>query len=798
MDDDESDFDLHIQWLELMDKRIMDSQKELPRYPLLSLNFLQPVQLLEVDYSLPESLTIDDLTTSMPYAILVNAFKPFESQPEKQNEYFDIILSTLEDLEVEIPSEINANTLKQKDIKTHSDFCLILEEYVISKSIPLQVITNDILKLPRSFYILQHHPRDLDQAISIWLSKFPTSQIIPEITNFENDIMSGQHAAFCLARCFPNKIPKSQVEVGPMLPEESSKVNWDLIKNAADEITLFILNHRPHTRTLFRIFVADVFHATRNDVRNFSQPPLDNIPINEPEQIEMPQQIPTSTQNPQMISREAPQPVQNQPNSQQFQNPIPPPQKNYIPPMNPNPMPQMPPYGGNYSQSYPHRHHSRHRRRNDYSSYGEYSSAEPKHHKRNSTTREIYKEKIIYQPMPQQTQIITKSRDSDNDFARFTEEATRFANSARDLAAILNSMKNDSQQQRTQTQQPSYQYPTYLYPLFTYYFNPQQKTNKEEDNFDGKITDEDISKIQDALQEFLGLPLSRQTKNRLKECLLSRYDDPRRADFIATLLDDTLQGLQQDSDNNFKNLIAASDNLFRGNNHLRDTAAGESSNYLEIADSSTPESDYLYSYSSSDSSVSTKDKEIQKVELSDRNVEAIISCSDQITQSDALPLSKTGTNELFNKIDNSSIPERGTISVRNIKFEPTYDDVMREKLSAHISNFKEFSKMLEEVFLPGENFKKMRRSILSDVCRISTDRALMLITSDMKRYKGAYYLSNDSGCVCKQSGKGPELIHLEDIAKSFNYEIGSQTFNKTSIDSCDAFCLRKFLEPQVW
>ncbi|EAY00121.1 hypothetical protein TVAG_471040 [Trichomonas vaginalis G3] len=807
MNDSDKDIDLHLKWIHLMINRILDSQNEIPRYPLLSLNFLQPVNVLNIDAKFENELTIQDLTSSIPYAIIVYAFNPFDLTEISNNDYFPIILSTLTDLDCTIPSEITSQTLKENDISIHSQFCLILEDYVVRKSIPLEVITNDILRFPRSFYILQHRPHDLDEAIGIWLSKFPTSHIIPDINNFEEDIMSGQHAAFCLARCFPTKIPKSQVEVGPMLPEQSSQHNWELIQNASNEIPLFVLTKRPTSRILLRVFAADVFYATRNDVRNFAQPPSDPLPNEPPEQIEVPPEAAQSRPPPKIIQRDPPQPTNqsSQPPSVPVDRSIPPmdyPAVNEIPPQqnyNYNP-PQN--SGGN-----PHRHRHRHR----YSDYSSYSSSEPprKHHRpqNNSTTREIYKEKIIYKPFREH--VTQPQRSSYDDAAMFVDGASKFANAASELAKMITTMKNDENKQVTnqQPQFPSPQ-PTFFPPTFPLFNYLPQNTEfpHEEDNYDGEINDTDLDIVEETLREFVQLPISQQTQERLSKMLKSKYgnDKSKRAEFVSILLNDTLAGIELNNESPAKTLVNAANMIYNQENGRKEVSIQlNESTYSEMADSSTSDttSDYTLlptKTSSSSSTESSISEIIEQVQLSDQIIDATTKLTDQITQSNPLILEKTDTKELFSN-SCSDKPEKMKISVKSFTFEPSYDEIMRKQRAANIKNYTIFERALEDLFLPGDNHLGHRKFILNEASTIPSDRVIILISSDKKRYKGAYFRGLDNeNCVVKHCGKGPQMINTADIGRSLNYDVGSMNFSKSNIDDADAFYLKKFLEPQGW
>jgi hypothetical protein len=66
----------------------------------------------------------------------------------------------------------------------------------------------------------------LEDAISLWLSKFPCSHTLPEITSLRDEILLGEHIAFSLSRIFPTRIPKDLIRVGRDLTSLMIDQNW--------------------------------------------------------------------------------------------------------------------------------------------------------------------------------------------------------------------------------------------------------------------------------------------------------------------------------------------------------------------------------------------------------------------------------------------------------------------------------------------------------------------------------------------------------------------------------------------
>lgn len=272
------DFDAHIHWLDIVVKRLLCNNKENMR-PLLCLSFINPKQTVYHEYKIiSDNLSIDDLSTGFPYAILVNSIKPIEPSISEPNKLFEIVLLTLKSLGYNPSNTCDIQNLTTRSISDHVELCKIIEWAIVDRCLSIQMLCDDIKRLPRSFYILDHQPNLLEDAVSLWLSKFPMSHTLPMIKDFKTDIFQGQHIAFSLSRVYPKRILKDLINVGSELTDSMITQNWEYAKPVMDELDVFVPPFRqflsPH---ILLLFFADIFYATRSGAKKFVRldpPPL--------------------------------------------------------------------------------------------------------------------------------------------------------------------------------------------------------------------------------------------------------------------------------------------------------------------------------------------------------------------------------------------------------------------------------------------------------------------------------------------------------------------------------------------
>lgn len=261
------EYDIHIHWLEMAVNRLICQHKENEKIPLLSLNFAEKCSLFDPSFSFQDHLTQRDLVTGIPFAIVLNTVKTISQTTEN---LFSSILSTLSSLGYIPGGECTPQSLASGSKQAQVELMKLIEWAVIDKSLSIDAISSDLKRLPRSFFVLNDKPSMLDDAISLWLSKFPCSHTLPQVTDLATEIMQFQHIAFALSRQFPKRIPKDEINVGPELTDLMITKNWDLVMPVLTELNAFVPpRQRIECEHLLRLFFADVFYATRPGAKKF-------------------------------------------------------------------------------------------------------------------------------------------------------------------------------------------------------------------------------------------------------------------------------------------------------------------------------------------------------------------------------------------------------------------------------------------------------------------------------------------------------------------------------------------------
>ena len=279
------EFEEHQQLIQLFVNRISHFKTDGEKYPLLCLDFFKPFNE-NLPFNLPDTISIDDLKTAKPYALILSAISQFSPGNEQNPKIlFSKILDFLAKLGYRAASECTDDGLIEGNQSHHVALSLLLEWLIIDKSLTIDFLCQDLKRLPRSFYIFKDRPQFLIDAVALWLSKFPSMQTLPEIKNLEEELMNGQHVAAVLSRVFPNKIQKDKIKVGANLTQNDIESNWKLIQNVADDLKFFIPPRRKISQQLVLIFVADIFSATRPAAKKFikldKEKPIELLPMPE-------------------------------------------------------------------------------------------------------------------------------------------------------------------------------------------------------------------------------------------------------------------------------------------------------------------------------------------------------------------------------------------------------------------------------------------------------------------------------------------------------------------------------------
>ncbi|OHT03235.1 hypothetical protein TRFO_29422 [Tritrichomonas foetus] len=278
------DFDVHLQWLSIAVRRVCSFEKENQK-PLLSLSFNNKCPIYDESINFPDILTVNDLSTGLPYVFILNLLKTLPNGIDSTNpqKAFKVVLSTLAELGYKPSGKCEIDNLCNQSISDHVELAKLIEWAVVDRTLSIQMLCDDLKRLPRSFFILEQRPDLLEDAIKLWLSKFPCSYTLPDIKNLDEEIFQGQHIAFSLARVYPKRILKDVIDVGPDLTDLMITHNWELALSVLEELMAFIPPKRqfqsPH---IILLFFADIFYSTRSGAKKFVKLDPPPPPVVEP------------------------------------------------------------------------------------------------------------------------------------------------------------------------------------------------------------------------------------------------------------------------------------------------------------------------------------------------------------------------------------------------------------------------------------------------------------------------------------------------------------------------------------
>ena len=235
--------------------------------PLLSASFSSGITSrpdIELIKSIECSFDIENLSNGNQYALIVSLLTGKKFNFVSALEQFEFVLHELSTLGYNPPKPCEPAHLIIGSVQDHVNLCHCLEFAVLDKSINVEKLMDDLRKLPRSFFVLKEYPKQLDQAIKLWLSKFSCLFEIPDVSDdVQNDIKYGTHVAAVLSRIYPQRIDKKS------LLTNSVEDNWKNIKEILNELQAYVPENFPVSDNLFACFIADLYFATRVGVKKF-------------------------------------------------------------------------------------------------------------------------------------------------------------------------------------------------------------------------------------------------------------------------------------------------------------------------------------------------------------------------------------------------------------------------------------------------------------------------------------------------------------------------------------------------
>ena len=210
----------------------------------------------------------DDLSIGSHYSLIASLLINSQYEDRPQNSQFDFVFFTLNSLGFKPQQPCSINKLILGSVIDHINLCEALEFAFFEKLININLFIDDIRKLPKSFFVLKYYPMHIEEAILIWLSKFPCLVDLEQLNydnfNFINDIqILGKYVYATLSRVFPTKINRQNVL------KQSSEECWNQSRKILNDFGAYIPTTFPLPHNLFMCFICDLFFSTRNNIKKF-------------------------------------------------------------------------------------------------------------------------------------------------------------------------------------------------------------------------------------------------------------------------------------------------------------------------------------------------------------------------------------------------------------------------------------------------------------------------------------------------------------------------------------------------
>ena len=257
-----------------MAKRMLSQKDGDAAKPLLCLSFCEQNKPKLPDTPIHFPIDLDTASQGAVYGVVASVFGEIDF-----GNVFESVLSVLAGVGFKPQQPCSVAGLKSKSKEDHENLCLVIEFAVSSKSFTVEALMGDLKRVPRSFFVLKEHPSLLDEAVALWLSKFPCLFALPEISKdkLQQVAAKGMHIAGVLSREFPKRVPKEEIVIKEEMSAEEIGKNWAMCQPVLDEVGAFVLKQSGVPEQLFLVFIADVFHATRSAVKKFVK--LDTPPV---------------------------------------------------------------------------------------------------------------------------------------------------------------------------------------------------------------------------------------------------------------------------------------------------------------------------------------------------------------------------------------------------------------------------------------------------------------------------------------------------------------------------------------
>ena len=254
-----------FRWVSKICDRIIDAVSLKPKLPLLCLSFAQKFPNACLLANLPREVNLRELAKGTHYGVICYLLKEINFVVSNPVEVFRSVLLSLKALGYTPRQPCDPVGLSSGRVNDHVNLCLVLARAVFEKSMRVDRIVDDLKRLPRTFFVLNETPSQLETALSLWLHKFHS---IHELSDSEG-MNTFAHVAGALSRVFPARIRRAEIKFGPCATKSDIELNKQRVFSLLDEIGAYMPESFPVSDELFHVAMADLFYATRQAVKRF-------------------------------------------------------------------------------------------------------------------------------------------------------------------------------------------------------------------------------------------------------------------------------------------------------------------------------------------------------------------------------------------------------------------------------------------------------------------------------------------------------------------------------------------------
>jgi hypothetical protein len=262
--------DEHLHFICVLAERIGAA----PSLPPLSLSFAAPLPAPRDARALPRLAKLGDLAQGAHYAALLALFGEPPPAPPDRRRLFAHLLSALHALGCRPAAPCEPARLADGARQDHANLCAAVEALVCARALRRELLADDLRRLPRA----PAAPERLDDAIALWLSRFPCMPDLYEIAgDLQGEVAKWAHVAAALSKVYPSTVSKFSVQRERDLTEEAIQCNRRLSCSILNELKAYIPLRFPVCEPLFHFFIAELYWATRPEARRYA--PFEPLPL---------------------------------------------------------------------------------------------------------------------------------------------------------------------------------------------------------------------------------------------------------------------------------------------------------------------------------------------------------------------------------------------------------------------------------------------------------------------------------------------------------------------------------------